>query len=101
MTKATTYHEAPTRFLDEKEKLVSAMDSMMSDPVAVSSAAAYDVVSGEPVGTEGAYGESIDSVLSGGVSWTLTDYHNFKEHGVIIDGRESFERSLDSLLGTA
>lgn len=98
MTKTMAYHEAPTRLLEKRVKLVSVMDRMMRDPVAVSATDAYDAVSGEPVGTEGAYGESLDSVLAGGVSWTLTDYHNFKEHGVIVDGREAFERSLDSLL---
>ena len=92
------YHEATGAVADNRDALVSFMERYLESPLAVAGSDAYDAVTGESIGTEGAYGESYDDVIAGGAFWTLTDFHNLKEHGIIIDGRDAFERSLETML---
>lgn len=94
MSSDLTYHEAPRELLERKDALVAFMGRYLPCPIAVAAMAAYDVLTGESLGTEGLYALSEESYRSSGPHWTLTEYHNFKEHGVIVDDGREFEDAL-------
>ena len=92
MTERSSYRKAPESLMAKRGYILSFMESHMDEPLAVSAEAASDAVSGDSLGTEAVYGSSLDDAMSGGPSWTLSGFHNFKGHGLIAD--DDFERSL-------
>lgn len=95
MTPELKYHEAPRELLERRDAIVAFMDRHMPEPIAVMPMAAYDVLTGESLGTEGCYAVSKDPFRSGGgPMWSLADYHNFKKYGLIVDDGMEFEDSL-------
>ena len=87
MSGDVAYSKAPDSLIEVRDDLVRAMDEHMADPLAVSAEAARDALSGESLGTEASYGISIENAMGGGPSWTLSDYHNFKMHGLVSGSR--------------
>lgn len=97
MIERSSYRKAPDSLMEKRDDILSFMESHMDEPLAVSAEAAFDAVSGDSLGTEAVYGVSFDDAMSGGPFWTLSGFHNFKEHGLIAD--DDFERSLLAIAG--